>query len=124
MKHKYAAVFGIAFGAAMALVWSVVFCNIHGASGIGVGVCFGIAFASVGCLLGRSMLFKRKEQKKSYDRENCRPVLRCSICTGEQVAGFQNIHTGRFDEVMLIRNDRDLKAFMTMYGIDKITKEY
>lgn len=68
-------------------------------------------------------LFKKKI-KKTYDRENLRPVLRCSICTGEQVAGFKNIHTGKFEEVTLIRNERELKEFMEMYGIETISKEY
>ena len=36
-------------------------------------------------------MFGRKTiEKKEYDRENLRPLLRCSICTGEQVAGFKN----------------------------------
>ena len=35
-------------------------------------------------------MFGRKTvEKKEYDRENLHPVLRCSICTGEQVAGFK-----------------------------------
>lgn len=68
-------------------------------------------------------LFKKKI-KKTYDRENLRPVLRCSICTGEQVAGFKNIHTGKFEEVTLIRNERELKEFMEMYGIETISREY
>ena len=43
-------------------------------------------------------LFQKKQQvKKDFDRENQKAVLRCSICTGEQVAGFKNIHTGQFD---------------------------
>ena len=63
-------------------------------------------------------------EKKEYDRENLRPLLRCSICTGEQVAGFKNRHTGKFEEVMLIRNQKDLDLFMEMYGIDTVTKEY
>ncbi len=70
-------------------------------------------------------MFGRKTiEKKEYDRENLRPVLRCSICTGEQVAGFKNRHTGKFEEVMLIRNQKDLDLFMEMYGIDTVTKEY
>lgn len=67
MKHKYTMLFGITFGAAMALVWSVVFCNMLGAGGIGVGVCIGIAFASVGCLLGHSI--DEKNDKKSMEDE-------------------------------------------------------
>ena len=71
-----------------------------------------------------SLLFARKSQKKTYDRENQRPVLRCSICTGEQVAGFKDIHTGKFEEIMLIRSERELNMFKEMYGISSITKEY
>ena len=55
------------------------------------------------------MLFGRKKEKHSYDRENLKPVIRSSICTGEQVAGFKNIHTGKFSEVMLIRNGGNLQ---------------
>ncbi|MEE1032760.1 MAG: aspartate dehydrogenase [Ruminococcus sp.] len=67
---------------------------------------------------------KGKTEKKTYDKENLIPVLKCSICTGEQVAGFKNIHTGKFDDVMLIRDEKELKAFMEMYDIKSITKEY
>ena len=37
---------------------------------------------------------------------------------GEQVAGFKDIHTGKIEEVMLIKNQADLDAFKKMYGID------
>lgn len=71
------------------------------------------------------MLFrKKKTEKKTYDKENLKPVLRCSICTVEQTAGFKNIHTGRFQEVSLIRDNDDLDAFMKLYGIDHIDREY
>ncbi|MDE6024698.1 MAG: aspartate dehydrogenase [Lachnospiraceae bacterium] len=70
-------------------------------------------------------LFKNKEITKTYDRETMKPVLKCSICTGEQVAGFQNIHTGKFEDVMLVRNENDLKSFKKQYGIEEeITKIY
>lgn len=51
-------------------------------------------------------------------------VLKCSICTGEQVAGFKDIHTGHFDEIMLIRNAANLDAFMEMYDVAAISREY
>lgn len=51
-------------------------------------------------------------------------VLKCSICTGEQVAGFKDIHTGHFDEIMLIRNAADMDAFMEMYDVAAIYREY
>ena len=71
-----------------------------------------------------AMFGKKKVQKKTYDKENQKPVIRCSICTGEQVAGFKNIHTGKFEEVMLIRNESDRRTFMEMYDIDTVSKEY
>lgn len=62
---------------------------------------------------------------KSYDKENKRPVIKASICNGEQAAGFKDIHTGKFEEVMLIKTDADLEKFKSMYGItEEITKEY
>ena len=67
---------------------------------------------------------KKKPQRLTYDRENQKPVLKCSICNGEQVVGFKDIHTGKFEEVMLIRNDADLDQFMEMYDIAAVTKEY
>ncbi len=65
------------------------------------------------------MFFRKKESKKNYDSENLRPVIRCSICTGEKVAGFQNLNSNAFQEVMLIRNDRDLQDFRKQYGIEE-----
>ena len=42
------------------------------------------------------MFFKKKIEKESYDKETQKPVIKASICNGEQVAGFQDIHTGTF----------------------------
>lgn len=69
---------------------------------------------------------RKKTEHKSYDRENEKPVIRASICTGEQVAGFKDIHSGRFTEIMLIRGQDDLENFMKSYEIRKeeISKEY
>lgn len=70
------------------------------------------------------MFFKKKQTIKDYDRQNLKPVIRCSICTSEQTAGFQNIHTGRFTEISLIRSEQDLENFMNSYGIEEIEKIY
>ena len=70
------------------------------------------------------MFFKKRTEKKSYDKENLKPVLKSSICTGETVAGFQNIHTGAFEEVMLIRDDKDLELFKSQYDIETLEKIY
>ncbi len=53
-----------------------------------------------------------------YDSQKLTPVIRCSICTGEQVAGFRDNATGRFTDVMLIKSSRDLDAFRKKYGIE------
>lgn len=67
---------------------------------------------------------KGKGMAQTYDKERYRPVLKCSICNGEQVAGFKDIHTGRFEEIMLIRDQKDLDGFLKQYGISEISKEY
>ena len=70
-------------------------------------------------------LFKKKTVIKTYDKENKKPVIKASICNGEQVAGFKDIHTGKIEEVMLIKSQADLDEFKKMYGIDgEIEKEY
>ena len=70
-------------------------------------------------------LFKKKTIVKTYDKDNKKPVIKAGICNGEQVAGFKDIHTGKIEEVMLIKSPADLDAFKKMYGIDdEIAKEY
>lgn len=51
-------------------------------------------------------------------------VIKCSICTGEQVAGFKSKEDGHFTEVMLIRDSEDFKKFKEIYKIEEIKKEY
>lgn len=68
---------------------------------------------------------KKKPGSKGYDPALKRPALRCSICTGEQVAGFRRLDDGGFEEVMLIRNEADLQVFREQYGItEDIEKIY
>ena len=56
-------------------------------------------------------LFKKKGVVQSYDKENKKLVIKASICNGEQVAGFKDIHTGKIEEVMLIKSPADLEHF-------------
>lgn len=68
---------------------------------------------------------KNKIKPVSYDKENWKPVLKCSICNGEQVAGFLNVHSGEFREECLIREEAELWMFRNKYGIDcEIEKVY
>ena len=67
---------------------------------------------------------KKTIPSQQYDPTHFRAVIRCSICTGEQVAGFKENDTGKFHEIMLIRNAADLDEFKKNFGVDEITKEY
>ena len=70
-------------------------------------------------------LFRKKTVIKTYDKENKKPVIKASIWNCEQGVGFKDIHTGKIEEIMLIKNQADLDAFKKMYGIDdEIEKEY
>ncbi len=70
-------------------------------------------------------LFRKKKTLKTYDKDNKKPIIKASICNGEQVAGFKDIHTGKMEEVMLIKNQEDLNIFKEMYGInEEIENEY
>ena len=62
------------------------------------------------------MFFSRKKPAHSYDPVTQQPALRCSICTGEQVACFIS-PDGHFEDVQLIRSPQELQAFRSRYGI-------
>lgn len=71
-------------------------------------------------------MFKKKQrQLKTYDPATQKPVLKCSICNGEQVAGFKNLRTGKIEEVMFVRDEKDLRDFKETYQItEPIEKIY
>lgn len=70
--------------------------------------------------------FKKKEnmEVKIYSPEKYKPVIKCSICTGEMAAGFKDLASGKFEEVMLIRGEGDLEEFKMRYGLSEVSKEY
>ena len=70
------------------------------------------------------MKFGKKRPTPHFDDTLRTPVIRCSICTGEQTAGFRDLKTGEFHEIMLIRSDRDLEEFKLTYGVTELKKEY
>ncbi len=70
-------------------------------------------------------MFFKKTSKKTYDAKIQKPIIKASICNGEQVAGFLCLQDGTFEEVMLIRKPEDLEEFKRMYGISgEIEKVY
>lgn len=65
--------------------------------------------------------FKRKEKAPAaptYNKEESEPVLRCSICTGEQVLCLRDRKSGALQELMLIRRPEDLQPFCEANGIE------
>lgn len=72
------------------------------------------------------MLFRRKKPQASFDTTGKVPVVRTSICTGEQTAGFRDEATGKFYEIMLLRGQADLQEFLETYGVsqDDLRREY
>lgn len=69
---------------------------------------------------------KKPETVSTFDRTAERPVIRSSICTGEKVAGFKDINTGKFRDVMLISDSKDLEEFMKKFRIseEEIKREW
>ena len=77
------------------------------------------------------LFFKKKNPDSSskaasghYDPETQEPVIRCSICNGEQVAGFLNKRSGHFEEIALIRSPKDLENFKKTYGITEDVEKF
>lgn len=63
-------------------------------------------------------LFSKAAPAESYDPAKQKPAVRASICTGEKVAGFVDLETKKFREVMLIASPDDLEKFRKRYGIE------
>ena len=66
-------------------------------------------------------LFRKKTAvgHDAYDHEKKTPAIRASICTGEKVAGFRDKETGSFEEIMLIRSEKDLALFRKQFRIEE-----
>ncbi len=59
-------------------------------------------------------LFKREKPASAapaWPPEQYEPVIRSSICTGEQVACMRERETGKLHEVMLLRTEADREEF-------------
>lgn len=71
-------------------------------------------------------MFHKKIKVIGYDKDNLKPVILSRICTGEKVAGFRNVNTGEFMEIMLIRDNKDMDEFLTTYDISvaEVRTEY
>ena len=70
------------------------------------------------------MFGKKKRNAPAYDKEKEIPALKSSICTGEQTAGFLNLETNKYRDVMRIKSPADLEVFKRTYGVDELKKIY
>lgn len=62
-------------------------------------------------------LFSKKKTEYPKIPEGCEPVLRCSICTGEQTLCARDRETGKLHELMLIRTPDELEGFCAENGL-------
>lgn len=52
-----------------------------------------------------------------YNPSKEEPFLHANTCNRETVVGFREKDTGKFHEVMMITNDKELEEFKKTYGI-------
>ena len=60
----------------------------------------------------------KREAEPLFSLEEYEPVIRCSICTGEQVLCMRERASGRLREVQLLRMPSDLDDFCRRYSLD------
>ena len=66
-------------------------------------------------------LFKKKRRASPvhpFPFEKYEPVIRSSICTGEMTACMRDRETGKLHEVLLIRDENDLRKLTEDIGVD------
>ena len=65
------------------------------------------------------MQFFHKKQAPGipYDPAVQQPAVRRSVCTGEMTAGFLDRETGRFQDLMLLRDQAELADFARRTGV-------
>ena len=55
---------------------------------------------------------KIKSYEATYDLDKYIPIIRASICTGEQVIGFKEKETNKFIEISLITDIKDIEDYV------------
>ena len=60
---------------------------------------------------------KKKSEYPKMPQGDYVPVVRCSICTGEQVLCAKERNSGKLIELMLIKNPAQLEGFCAANGI-------
>ena len=122
MKDFYRGVLGIPVAGATLPVLAVLCLAAYGRNPLlfGAGIVLGIGHVGIHLAHRR----EAEEALPAYDPEREKPVVRASVCTPEQAAGFRDRETGAFREVLLIRTPEDLDRFRKAYGLDHVDVEY
>ena len=111
---------GVGYHVFGAFLWPL--CVIGGVVFLAFGVVFAIEMWQD---FGRTPYYKKRlAEDFPFDAETQYAVIKCSICTGEQVAGFKSKMDGTFKEVMQIQSPKDLEYFKRIYHLDAVRKEY
>lgn len=66
-------------------------------------------------------MFGRKKTPPKIDSDKYRLVLRCSICTGEQVLCMKDNKDGSLHELLIIHSFDELKKVCEINGINPET---
>ena len=71
-------------------------------------------------------LFHRKPKPPAipYDPAKQQPAVRKSICTGEMTAGFIDLRTGKFTDLMRLDGRAGLEQFKKDTGAEEIREIY
>lgn len=69
---------------------------------------------------------KKKKEYPRFPEGDYEPVLRCSICNGEQILCARERSTGELHELMLVASPRELEEFCKENSLqsESITKIY
>ncbi len=65
-----------------------------------------------------------KKRKLPYDPDTQEPAVRKSVCTGEMTAGLIDKRTGKFHDLMLLRDRKELEAFCRSMGVEQVKTVY
>lgn len=62
-------------------------------------------------------MFDKKFVIEAYNKEEFKPIIKANMSTSEKIAGFIDLQTGNFVEIMSIRNSADMDFFLDKYEI-------
>ena len=71
-----------------------------------------------------SLFRKRDRDTIEYDPITQQPAVRKSICTGEMTAGFIDLRTGKFTDLMRLDGQKGLEQFKKDTGAEEIREIY